>query len=133
MRRLATVANGNAAGMQVVVMDGNFNDVLGSFPPGWKDRSQEVQRIGSMVLHVIDPVDLAVSKVARFSERDREDIHALAGFGLVDPEAFARRGKEALDCCVGDLTFVRYNLAGAGEIVASAGNRAAGICGTPAS
>ena len=88
---------GSAGGKQVVAMDGNFNDVKGSLPPDWSKRSHEVQRIGSMVLHVIDPVDLAVSKVARFSEGDREDIRAIARLGLVDPEAFARRGKEALD------------------------------------
>ena len=70
-------------------------------------RSQEVRRIGSMVLHVIDPVKLSVSKVARFSERDQEDIRALAGQGPVDPEVFARRGKETLDCYVWDLILVR--------------------------
>ena len=122
---------GSEAGKQVVVMDGNFNDVLGSFPPDWEKRSHEVQRIGSMLLHVIDPVDLAVSKVARFSERDREDIRALAGLGLVDPEAFAERGKEALDYYVGDLTFVRYNLADAGEIIRSARNLVTEAAGAP--
>ena len=43
-----------------------------------------MHRFGNLVLHVIDPVDLAVSKVARFSERDREDIRALAVRGLID-------------------------------------------------
>ena len=122
---------GSEAGKQVVVMDGNFNDVLGSFPPDWEKRSHEVQRIGSMLLHVIDPVDLAVSKVARFSERDREDIRALAGLGPVDPEDFAGRGKEALDYYVGDLTFVRNNLADAGEIIRSPRNLVTEAAGAP--
>ena len=51
---------------------------------------------GNLVLHVIDPVDLAVSKVARFSERDRDDIRELAGRGLIDPDRFAARAEEAL-------------------------------------
>ena len=69
------------------------------------------------MLAVLDPVDLAVSKVARFSERDREDIRALAQLGLVDMEVFASRAEEALSCYVGDLAFVRSSLADAKEII----------------
>ncbi len=110
----------------VVVMDGSFADVLGSYPPDWEKRSQEIHRFDNIVLHVIDPVDLAVSKVARFSERDRSDIRALAEIGLIDPDVFAARAEEALSCCVGDLSFVRHNLADAMEMVAAAKNRPAG-------
>ena len=49
-----------------------------------------MHRFDNIVLYVIDAVDLAVSKVARFSERDREEIRALAQLGLVDMEVFAR-------------------------------------------
>ncbi len=110
---------GSAAGAHIVVVDGSFVDVFRSFPPDWEERSQEVHRFDNMVLHVIDPVDLAVSKVARFSERDREDIRALAEHGLIDPGTFAKRADEALDYYIGDLTFVRHNLADASEIIAS--------------
>ena len=72
---------------------------------------------------MIDAVDLAVSKVARFSERDREDIQVLAQLGLVDMEVFASRAEEALSCYVGDLTFVHSNLAGAKEIIETASAR----------
>ena len=115
---------GSAADAGVVVMDGSFSDVMGSFPPEWEARSQEVHRFDNMVLHVIDPVDLAVSKVARFTERDREDIQALAERGLIDQETFARRADEALEHYVGDLTFVRYNVRDAMEIVGSARDHA---------
>ena len=110
----------------VVVMDGNFADVLGSYPPDWEKRSQEVHRFDNIVLHVIDPIDLAVSKVARFSECDRSNIRALAAIGLIDPDVFAARAEEALSCCVGDLSFVCHNLADAMEMVAAAKNRPAG-------
>ena len=110
---------GSAAGTQIVVMDGGFADVFGSFPPEWEERSQEVHRFDNMVLHVIDPVDLAVSKVARFSERDREDIRELAERGLIDPDTFAKRADAALDYYIGDLTFVRHNLADAREIIST--------------
>ena len=110
----------------VVVMDGSFADVLGSHPPDWEKRSQEIYRFDNIVLHVIDPVDLAVSKVARFSERDRSDIRELAEHGLIDPDVFAARAEEALSYYVGDLTFVRHNLADAKEMVTVARNLPAG-------
>ena len=111
---------GRADGSLVVVMDGNFNDVLGSFPPDWEARSAEIARFGDMILHVMDPVDLAVSKVGRFTEQDAADIRELARVGLIDPKIFRRRAEEALDYYVGDLTFVRYNLRDSIEIVTEA-------------
>ena len=83
-----------------------------------------MHRFDNLLLHVIDPVDLAVSKVTRFSERDREDIQALAERGLIDPGTFAMRLEEAFDHFVGDMTLVQHNVRDAKEIVASAGNRA---------
>ncbi len=85
-------------------------------------RAQEVSRAGNIVILVMDPVDLAVSKVARFSDRDREDIRQLAAQGLVDPLLFAERMEEALDYYVGDTTFVRRTFEEAKEIVAREGD-----------
>lgn len=96
--------SGSEDGAQIVVMDGSSTDAMGSFPPEWEERSQEVHRFDNMVLHVIDPVDLAVSEAARFNERDREDIQALAERGLINPDTFARRLEEAIDHYAGDLT-----------------------------
>ena len=47
----------------LIAMDKGFSDVLGSFPPDWEDRAQEVGRTDNIVVLMIDPVDLAVSKV----------------------------------------------------------------------
>jgi len=58
---------------------------------------------------VLSPVDLAVSKLARFDERDRDDIRTLIQDGLLtDAETFRRRAEEALAYYIGDLTMVRY-------------------------
>ena len=115
---------GDAADTRIVVMDGSFGDAMASFPPEWERRSQAVHSFDNMVLHVIDPVDLAVSKVARFIERDKDDIRELAECGLIDPDTFARRVEEAFDHYVGDQTLVRYNVKNAKEIVASAWDHA---------
>ena len=109
-------------GRHPVAMDGGFSDAMGSFPPDWGKRAREVHRAGNIVILMIDPVDLAISKVARFSDRDREDIRQLAAHSLVDPLLFAERMEEALDCYVGDTTFVRRNFEEAKEIVAREGD-----------
>lgn len=101
----------------LVGMDGNFSDTLGSFPPDWEENSPEVCRVGDIVLHIMDPVDLAVSKVGRFIERDRDDIKELAAHGLIDIETFKKRVEEALDYYVGDTTFIKYNVADAIELI----------------
>ncbi|WP_020041735.1 DUF6036 family nucleotidyltransferase [Salipiger mucosus] len=106
--------------LRIVTVDGGLSDVFGSFPPGWEENSPEICRVGDIVIHVMDPVDLAVSKVARFQDRDREDIRELAAHGLIDPERFEQRVTEALDFYVGDITFLRYNVEDAAEIIRDA-------------
>ena len=85
--------------------------------------ARELHKFDNIVLVVIDAMDLAVSKVARFGERDRENIRALAQLGLVDMEVFASRAEEALSCYVGDMTFVCCNLADAREMSEKASAR----------
>ena len=84
----------DASGRHAVVMDGGFSGVTGSFLPGREERSRRVHSFGSMVLHVIDPVDLAVSELARFSDRDQYDVRALATRGLINPDILAGRVEE---------------------------------------
>lgn len=103
--------------VRFITMDGSFSDVFGSFPPDWEDNAPEVAESGDIIIHVMDPTDLAVSKVARFQDRDREDIRQLALHGLIDPEIFATRMQEALDFYVGDTTFIQHNAADAIAIV----------------
>ncbi|NPD17729.1 hypothetical protein HOY34_21350 [Xinfangfangia sp. D13-10-4-6] len=101
----------------LVTMDGEFGDYLGTFPPDWKEKSILIGEVGDLVLHVINPLDLATSKVGRYQERDREDIQALARAGLIDSESFSQRIDDALDYYVGDITFVQYNKRDAVELV----------------
>lgn len=93
----------------IVTMDGGFSDVLGSFPPDWEKNSPEIVRVGDIAIHVMDPVDLAVSKVGRFQDRDRDDIRELASQGYIDPKVFKRRMEEALDYYVVETSFIKHN------------------------
>jgi hypothetical protein len=94
----------------IVTIDRGFTDTLGSFHPDWKKDSTEVAQVGDIVIHVISPLDLAVSKLARFVERDRDDIRSLAEAGLIKADAVAARAADALEYYIGDTTFIRHNV-----------------------
>lgn len=104
-------------GWNLMTMDGGFSDFQGSFPPDWQARSPEIAVAGGIAIHVMDPVDLAVSRIARFEVSDRVDIRQLAAAGLVDIGRFEERAGEAIDLYVGDATFVRRQLQAALELV----------------
>ena len=61
-------------------------------------------------VRLLAPVDLAVSKIARLSDQDREDIAALARAGLVKAAALRQRAEEALGGYVGDVARVRNSI-----------------------
>jgi Nucleotidyltransferase of unknown function (DUF6036) len=61
-------------------------------------------------VRLLSPVDLAVSKIGRLSDQDREDIAALARRGLVEPRALRKRAEDAMAAYVGDLTRLRNSI-----------------------
>jgi len=61
-------------------------------------------------IRLLAPLDLAVSKLSRFSEQDQEDIRALARVGLLDASALRRRAEAALPDYVGDLRRIRNSI-----------------------
>lgn len=71
-------------------------------------------------LYVLAPVDLALSKVARFEGNDREDIAQMARNQLIDPEILEGRAKAALSYYVGNQSMLLLNLKEALEIVHAA-------------
>ena len=62
---------------------------------------------------VLSPLDLAVSKLARFADNDREDVLALVRAGLVTAAELESRAKQALAGFVGGASMVRANVADA--------------------
>jgi len=69
-----------------------------------------LKRIQGVRIFVLQPVDLAVSKLARFSEIDREDILQLARNRLVTAQALRARAEAALPSYVGDPIPVRTSI-----------------------
>jgi hypothetical protein len=71
-------------------------------------------------VRLLSPVDLAVSKLARFADPDQEDIKALAGAGLLDAKELRARADEALAGYIGRVNDVRISLDKACRMVEAA-------------
>jgi hypothetical protein len=99
---------------RTLYFDRQYNDTLGllhgdahadSVPidvPGVKRKRLDVR--------VLSPVDLAVSKLARFADPDQEDIKALARGGLLKSKDLRARAEEALAGYIGRVNDVRISI-----------------------
>jgi hypothetical protein len=68
-------------------------------------------------VRLLSPIDLAVSKLARFEDQDQRDIRALAEAGLLDAQAFRERAEEALVGYVGAADRVKLSIKLACKII----------------
>ncbi len=86
--------------------DTQYNDTLGLLHEDAREDSRPLRlpEVDARVLDVrlLSPVDLAVSKLSRWSSQDQDDVASLARHGLVGAEALRRRAKEALAGYIGD-------------------------------
>lgn len=109
---------------RLLYFDRQYNDTLGLMHEHAQDDSVPLllDGIDDKVLDVrlLAPVDLAVSKLARWSSQDQQDVAALARRGLLDPEALASRATDALGMYVGDTARLRGTIAAARLLVAAA-------------
>lgn len=104
-------ADGRAA---LLYLDRNYNDTLGLMHEDADDdaMSVDIKAIDRMVLDVraLTPLDLAVSKLSRFSDQDREDILLLAQRKLINAKSLRQRAEAALGGYVGNVTPVRNTI-----------------------
>jgi len=85
----------------------------------------ELTGIDPSILEVrlLSPLDLAVSKISRFADQDRDDIAALARNELVTADSLRRRAGEAVKAYVGDTARIQSSIELACRIVKDAGGR----------
>ena len=108
----------------VVYFDMNYNAGFALMHPGFEKDAYRV--CGKefddpkILLYVLAPVDLALSKIARFEGNDREDIVQMARNQLIDPETLEERAKAALGYYIGNQSMLLLNLKEALEIVHAA-------------
>lgn len=108
---------------RLLYLDRNYNDTLGLLHEDAYDDSLpvDVRGVDRKVLEVrvLSPLDLAVSKLARFGEQDRADIEDLARRGLIDAASLRARAEDALAGYVGDMAPVRTSIEVACRLVES--------------
>ena len=101
-------------GARLLYFDRNYSDTLALLHETAYDDSRPLALPGVdaavLDVRVLAPVDLAVSKLGRFSAQDRDDIAALARHGLVDAAALRVRATEALRGFVGNLETLRTSI-----------------------
>lgn len=99
---------------RLMYLDRNYNDTLGLLHErAYRDAQPlDVEGIDRKLIdvRVVTPLDLAVSKLARFTDQDRADIELLAKKGLLASDAVRKRAEEALQGYVGDATPVRTSI-----------------------
>lgn len=102
---------------QVVYLDTNYNSTFALMHEDYIEDSIPVELgVDRIQLNVLSPVDLAVSKIARFAENDREDIAALVRLGLTTADEIETRAMEALAGFVGGQAMLQCNLRDAVEL-----------------
>lgn len=110
-----------------VYLDRNYNDTLGLLHEDayLASRRVEIPGVDRKVIDVriLAPLDLAVSKLARFGDQDRKDIESLAKAGLIDAGRLRRRAEQALQGYVGDPMPLRTSIDIACKLVEAARRR----------
>lgn len=99
---------------RLLYLDRNYNDTLGLLHENAYEDSRAVTIPGVdrdvIEVRVLAPVDLAVTKLARFSEQDRADIELMAKAGMISAASLRKRATEALGGYVGDLDALRTSV-----------------------
>ncbi|MEY2342401.1 DUF6036 family nucleotidyltransferase [Acidithiobacillus sp. IBUN Pt1247-S3] len=92
--------------------DRNYSPVLGLMHPDAEASAifvaQSPDKKFDML--VLSPLDLAVSKLGRYAENDKNDIQELYESRLISPQMLEARAAEAMLYFVGDLGQVHHNL-----------------------
>ena len=104
-------ADGTAA---LLYFDRNYSDTLGLLHEDAYDDSLPIALpgvdAGILDVRLLTPLDLAASKLGRFSSQDRQDILALARCGLIDAGQLRQRAEEALGGYIGNLDRLRNTI-----------------------
>ena len=92
---------------RLLYFDRQYNDTLALMHEDAHDDSVPLtlKGIDASILDVrlLSALDLAVSKISRFSSQDRDDITSLGKHGLIRSAALRRRSEQAMENYVGDL------------------------------
>lgn len=113
-RELQVAYQGGDGRARLLYFDTQYNDSFALLHHAAYDDARPVAVEGidrrRLEIRLLRPVDLAVSKLARFSGQDQDDIRELARRGLITAAALRRRAQSALPDYVGDLRRIRNSI-----------------------
>lgn len=96
---------------QLVYLDTNYNSSFALMHEDYLHDSIEVPMdLAHIQVRVLAPVDLAVSKISRFSDTDKDDIRALVEHELTTWQAIEARARQAVGGYIGDTRMLEYNI-----------------------
>ena len=106
---------------QMLYLDTNYNPTFALMHEDYQVDAEPIDiGTGMLRLHLLSPVDLAVSKLSRFAANDQEDISTLVGAGLTDGESISSRALEALSAYVGNTSTLLSHLEAAMRLAKAA-------------
>ncbi len=96
---------------QVMYLDTNYNSTFALMHEDYQDDAIPIDLgLNQMRIYVLSPVDLVVSKIARFAENDKEDIISLVRIGLTSADEIEQRATSALAGYIGGQAMLLLNL-----------------------
>lgn len=126
-RELQVAYRGQDGHARLLYFDTQYNDSFALLHANAYDDARPIAVEGvdprRLEVRLLTPLDLGVSKLARFSEQDQDDIRALARAGLIDAIALRRRAEAALPDYVGNLDRIRTSIDVACRLIRDAGKK----------
>lgn len=96
---------------ELLYFDTNYNATFALMHEDYLDDAIALDMgVPQIRLYVLLPLDLAVSKIARFADNDKEDIAELVRLGLTTANEIEQRATQAMAGYVGGLPMLRLNL-----------------------
>jgi hypothetical protein len=101
-------------GARVLYFDRQYSDTFALLHEDAYDDSESLTLAGTdaavLEVRLLSPLDLAVSKIGRFSSQDRDDIASLARHRLITSAALRKRAEAALAGYVGDTNRLKSSI-----------------------
>lgn len=107
---MAEVVNDDGT-KQLVYLDSNYNPTFSLMHEDYQETAMPIDLgVEHFDVFLLSPVDLAVSKISRFADNDREDIFTLVSKGLTTADEIEERAHAAMGGYVGGLASLMQNL-----------------------
>lgn len=98
----------------MIYFDTQYNPYFGLIHEDAEDDAINCIKLNSagrlLNLYLLNPTDLAVTKISRYSERDVEDIMTLAKNKLIKSDTLRLRAEEAMSGYIGNLMNVKNSI-----------------------